>query len=392
MRTPRVTPLVEILILCAAIVPIGLVAIALVGTYEDPPRLDRLDLQAFHLAAQRIVAGTLPYGDTSHPFVHPPSALVLFAPLGLVSFDVAHALLGILSVLATFTAAWLVVTSASPPELARRPWPLLLFLLPGLGATVFVGQLAGLYLLALALVVSGVSFALPSTPRVALGLFVLFTKPPLALFAIALVLARRAHRPLLVALAATVATTTLAIAWLSPSSPLAPFVAWRDAAMLWIEWLEAHPALFWRQHSLYGALRAIGLSLATARALATLVIALLGVATVALSRRAGASRRVLVVHALALVAGTQYLFFYDGLLALVPLLLVVTLEVPADRAVLRLDRASLALLVLAQVGSAVSLVVQSGVPSFGCFTTAAWLTSLASLSRTLGAQAVARTR
>ena len=156
--------------------------------------------------------GIRPADDVLRPYINPPSALLLFAPLGRLSFPVAYLAMMALSV---------AVLAISGSRIRTPAWQLLL---PTIAFTIFCGQLS---VLIAGLVVLGLSFQ--RRPELAGLMFALAAtlKPQLLVLLPLALAAQRQWRTLWLTGASGLAICGLAAALFGPRT--------------WLDWLAALP-------------------------------------------------------------------------------------------------------------------------------------------------------
>ena len=240
------------------------------------------------------------------PFAYPPCFLLLLAPFGLLSYQVA-------------AFDWVLLTFAGYCAAIRRwapamPWLALSF--PPLLVNVITGQSG---FLVAALFIGGMAL-LPRRPLIAgLLLGLLIVKPQLGLVLPFALAAGREWRALAGAAAASIGLVLLSIFVFGWST----YQAWLGNAQFIASIASEGLAGWHRMASPYGALRLAGLAGAAAWTMhITLAVAAAGAACLVWYRKADLGARAGALAAATALA-SPYLFVYDTLILVVPFLWLV---------------------------------------------------------------------
>jgi hypothetical protein len=296
-----------------------LAVVALVTVVRSPYQMDfiaywaagRLVLEgnpagAYDLALHRSVELRALGIHSALPFAYPPCFLTVLAPFGLLSYPYA-------------AAAWVVLTFAAYLAAIRRWAPGTIWLalaFPPLLVNAITGQ-AGF--LTAALFVAGMTL-LPKRPFAAgLLLGLLVVKPQLGLVLPLALLAGREWRAIAGAAVASLGLILVSLVLFG----WAPWQAWLGNADFFASIASQGLAGWHRMASVYGALRLAGLSAGPAWAVHGLVALAAAAAAASLwYRKADLGARAGALAAATALA-SPYLFVYDALILVVPLLWLV---------------------------------------------------------------------
>ena len=308
-------------LLAVVAIACALLLVAMVAELEwdDVDAFGRRDFACFHAAARRALHGEPGlYADRARLFANPPSALPLVLPLALLS---PHAAWLACAALTSLGAIGALALAARIGDAGDRATAILVALTaPPLWLAVHLGQLSGLYALALAGSLYAWSRGRETTAGAIAALLCL--KPPLALGIVLLAVARRARR--FFTGFAIVLGLSLA---LSVPFGIERWSEWGDGLAILADIHEHAPRSWWKQLGLYALVRwelapIAGPEIArVAWALITLPLALWVGRCLARAERIDAS--VVSRVALATVALNLYCFVYDGVLLAIPALLAV---------------------------------------------------------------------
>jgi len=286
----------------------------------DPQATARRDWYAFYETGHLLLAGHLGaiYPRTFEPryFWHyPPFCIYLTAPLGALPEWWAYALCVAVEIAAVTGALALLRVTLPAPSAAHATAAVVVLASMPFNTTLAIGQVSGV----LTLILAASLWAWHGRRPLAAGLFLalLFAKPNLAVFFLAACVLAREWRIL--------AGMTTGCALLVLSSLPLGVERWYEFAYATSHYLDVVPsrAPMWKQLTLYAFLRTVSAAperaaiapwLAGAAALAAIT------ALVWWRRRddAAALPRLFGLVVLLALSANLYVYFYDGLLLLVP--------------------------------------------------------------------------
>ncbi len=330
----------------------------------DAGTIARRDQECFRLAGVHVLAGGTGYEEVARTFANPPFTLPLVAALGLLDPRGAFVALALLGIAASVLALALLTRVPELSPRARATAILVGLTCPSLLLSFHLGQPSGLYLLVASLAVFGLARERDVLAGVASGL--LLAKPPLALALLALGTLARPRRFLVAWI-----TTALALFGVGLLFGLDAWHGFLASLATLAERHDASPDSWRKQLTLYAIARELLFDAAGADASATLrtrslarliafavdaalvtwalrlalrARARLADPSLAPSERASLGYRLGAIALLMTIALNLYLFFYDGALAVVPTLFLLT------HAASYRSRARLRLAVLCAVG------------------------------------------
>lgn len=119
-------PPAGMMVVAAIVIAAAITAIVVAGLLvRDTIWMLQIDFKVYHVAGAAVLNGVSPYDAATMDglqFIYPPLTALFFAPLGLMSVDVAFAVWTFLSVLALMASVWLalrLVPSLSPSRRAK---------------------------------------------------------------------------------------------------------------------------------------------------------------------------------------------------------------------------------------------------------------------------------
>jgi hypothetical protein len=285
----------------------------------DPRARVRQDWYPFYETGQRLLAGQLdaiyPHAfDRGYLWLYPPFCIYLTAPLGVLPEWWAYALCVAVEIAAVAGALALLRVTLPAPSAAHATAAIVVLASMPFNTTLAIGQVSGVLALVLAAGLWAWRRGRPLAAGLLLALF--FAKPNLAVFFLGACLLARAWR-VLAGIAAGCALLVLA------SLPLG-VERWHEYLYTTRHYLEVVPSVapMWKQLTLYAFWRTVASGPGTALGpwLAS-VAGLVALAALAWWRRRGepaALPRLFGLTVLLALGANLYVYFYDGLLLLVP--------------------------------------------------------------------------
>jgi hypothetical protein len=298
----------------------------LVDEWNDDTRFTHRDFHNFYNAGLRIRRGESPYEHDEIPFLLPPPSAPFVIALSLLPEHVAYVAVDFAIAMLFVLGTWLVAEACRGSFRSRLTVLAIAASAPPFWFTLYLGQLAGLYLALLAggLVLLADERVKENEVVVGLVAALLVLKPQLSFGLLLVMLLRRAWRAWAVLVLASVVLAVIAV----PILGVDAFPTWLEQMSWCGAALETASTTWWRQFTLYAFLRGTtstwGMSMEDTRVLYAVLVLPLGV--LALGTLWSAARhpshalrmRAAAVVFLATVSLNIYLFYYDSALLVVP--------------------------------------------------------------------------